>query len=199
MRKTLTLLSALFLMLCFGATNAFAAERMTNTQITNRLNFFLDAPNFSKHKPLSQSQLMDWILMLGYRGAFPVSFKGQKGGAPQGYDDYTTRSLMRLFVRQTLGQDLKVWSSPSEDPNPKIVGDKMGWRYNSGNTMHARPYVQFTQKKNVGKKSLQVKFNVLHQEGNLSMNPPLKKVGSGTAILERAGKGWILTSWQVKK
>ena len=169
--------------------------------VAQRLDYVVYVPNFSPSHPLSQTELMKLILYHGGLGDFPKNLIQTKPyDAPPGkFDNYITRSTARRFVRILLGKDLKLWHALENSENPTIIGDDLGWWYNSGNSMSEAPFVRVTRLNSINGQSVLASFHVFHRLGNLSESPPLLQIGVGSATLRRNGSDWIITSWHVDK
>lgn len=137
----------------------------------------------------------------GEQGDFPKNLVQTKPyDAPPGkFDNYITRSMARRFVQILLGEDLRLWHPLGNDGNPTIIGDDLGWWYNSGNSMSEAPFVRITRLNGVNGQGLLASFRVFHRWGNLSESPPLLQIGAGSATLRRSGSDWMITSWRVNR
>ena len=178
--------------------NIEATSPLINAQIEQRLNYLVDMPDFSMAKPLSQMQLMNWIENLASWGQFPVAYT--KGHNQKDYDGYITRVMAKKFVKDWTGQDLQKWQLANLNGPAHLSADKLGWYYNTSNTMHERPYVRVTNRKTTGKNRVAVRFNVFWiGPENTSNQPPLKKIGTGAATMQKQVGHWMVSSWQIAR
>ena len=169
--------------------------------VAQRLNYVVYVPNFSSSRPLPQDELMKLIWYHGGRGDFPKNYMQTKAfDAPPGkFDNYITRSTARRFVRVLLGKDLKLWYPINDDVIPRMIGDDLGWWYNTSNSMSEAPFVRVTSLNSVNGQSVLAAFRVFHRWGKLENSPPLLQIGAGSATLRRNGSDWMITSWRVDR
>jgi len=137
----------------------------------------------------------------GELGDFPKNYIQTKpyDSPPGHFDNYITRSTVRRFVHTLLGKDLKLWHPSDDNQNPTIIGDYLGWWYNTGNSMTEAPFVRITSLSRADGQRVVANFRVFHRWGNLSESPPLLQIGVGNATLRRNGLDWIIASWHVDK
>ena len=175
-----------------------ATVALSNAQIEQRLNWLVDVPDFSTAKPLSQTQLMNWVQDQALWGQFPDDYT--KGHDQKNYDGFITRAMAKKFVKDWTGQDLQQWKLTELNSTAHLNGDKLGWYYNTSNTMHARPYVRVTNRKMTGQSRVAVRFNVFWiGPENTSNEPSLKKIGTGAAVLQKQAGGWMVSSWKIAR
>jgi hypothetical protein len=198
---------ALMLLLCFTASSSRAASRLSKAEVEQRLDYLVASRSFSRSQPLSQTRLMELVLDLSRSGKFPQRYKGGTGSGVKGCDDYITRSNVRRFTRELLGQDLRMWNllgekfmpiMEGEKFMPIMEGEKLGWWFNTGNTMYERPKVILTSRKSTSR-LINAQFRIFHRQGNTSNNTPATLVATGSARLQRIGRDWVVTSWQVNR
>lgn len=171
---------------------------LSHAQIEQRLNTLVDVPDFSTAKPLSQTQLMNWVQDQALWGQFPDAYT--KGHDQKFYDGFITRAMARKFVKDWTGQNLQKWNLTEVNGPAHLNGDKLGWYYNTSNTMHERPYVRVTNRKTMGNSRVAVRFNVFRiGPQNTSNQPPLKKIGTGAATLQKQAGDWMVSSWQIAR
>lgn len=144
---------------------------------------------------------MKLIWYHGERGDFPNNYMQTKAfDAPPGkFDNYITRSTARRFVQVLMGKDLMLWRPIDDNGNPTLIGDDLGWWYNSNNSMTETPFVRVTSLYSVNGQSILAKFRVFHRWGKLENSPPLLQIGVGSATLRRNGPDWVIDSWRVER
>ena len=187
----------------FGATPDLVPPKGLPSKafVAQRLYYIVYVPNFSPSHPLTQDDLMKLILHHADCGDYPKNLIQTKPyNAPPGkFDNYITRSTARRFVQILLGRDLSLWLPLENNDNPTIIGDDLGWWYNTSNSMSEAPFVRITSLTKVNGQSVLVSFHVFHRWGNLSNSPPLLQIGVGSATMRRHGSDWIVSSWRVDK
>ena len=187
----------------FGATPNLVPPKglPSKTSVAQRLYYIVYVPNFSPSHPLTQDDLMKLVWYHAELGDFPKNYIQMKSfNAPPGhFDNFMMRSTSRRFVHTLLGRDLKLWHPSDDNENPTIIGDYLGWWYNTGNSMSEAPFVRITSLNRANGQSVIAKFRVFHRWGNLSNSPPLLQIGVGSATLHRNGSDWIVSSWRVDK
>ncbi len=175
-----------------------ATAALSHRQIEQRLNYLVDVPDFSAAKPLSQTQLMNWVQDQALWGQFPDAYT--KGHDQKNYDGFIMRAMAKKFVKDWTGQDLQQWKLTELNSTAHLSGDKLGWFYNTSNTMHERPYVRVTNRKMTGQSRVAVRFNVFWiGPENTSNEPSLKKIGTGAATLQKQAGGWMVSSWKIAR
>lgn len=187
---------------CFGLPPVQCASRNhpSKTQIEQRLDYVVGLRSFSPARPLSQNRLMNLVLDLADWGDFPERYQpARPARLMKGCDSYITRPMARRFISDLVGQDLRVWRPEKDNFKPRMEGDKLGWWFNTGNSMYERPHVHLIGQPSIKGKRVSCRFQLFHRMGNLVDSPPNKIVGSGTAALDRVGDDWVVRSWQVRR
>lgn len=200
MTKRVFLISVLALLcsLCVPSIAVAASKTPSQADVTERLDYLVGLRSFSERQPLTQDRLMKLVIDLARWGSFPQKYQGV-GPKLEGCDAYITHSMASLFTRSLLGERLSVWKSPQHEGKPKMVGDKLGWWYNSSNSMYDTPHVHVIREVRTSGNGIAVSFVIMYNEGNTSDNLPSKKVGAGTAILKEVSHNLVVTSWQVRR
>jgi len=166
--------------------------------VSERLNYLVALRNFSPAHPLTQDRLMKLVIDLCFWGDFPKQYK-QNRGAPDGCEEAISHAALSRFTRQLVGEELVAWHYTDQGSHIKLVGDKIGWWYNTANTMYERPNVHVIGERSLSRQEVVSHFTITHRRGNTSNLPPIMEVGKGTAILKYLDGNWVVTSWQVSR
>ncbi|WP_394793827.1 hypothetical protein [Armatimonas sp.] len=158
------------------------------------LDMLLGSRSFSRQRPLTQKELFEVVVHACFWRLLPSSIHHGEDISPRpNGDDYLSQAEARKLVQQLLGATLNHWE------DERIQGGYLVWRYNTSNSMHEPPRARIKALKADGPKTVSVAFVVEQRIGNLTLQPPVTRLGEGNATLEWGKTGLIVVGLTLPK